>query len=53
MSGNDIQFATSVPEKTASGSHLRLRTWFDHTRNMMMVEVINDPPKAASSDAGE
>lgn len=45
MSGNDIQFATRTPQSgSSSGGALRLRTWFDHTRNMMVVEVVADTP---------
>lgn len=51
MSGNDIKFATHTPEPgSSSEAPLRLRTWFDHTRNMMVVEVVAEPAaKAASS----
>ncbi len=50
MSGNDIQFATRTPEpKSPSNSPLRLRTYFDHTRNMMVVEVVTDAAPAKTS----
>ena len=51
MSGNDIQFATRTPEPgSSSEAPLRLRTWFDHTRNMMVVEVVAEPAaKGAAS----
>ncbi len=53
MSGNDIQFATRTPEPgSTSDSPLRLRTWFDHTRNMMVVEVVAEPA-AKGADSGE
>lgn len=49
MSGNDIQFTTHTPEPgSSSDAPLRLRTWFDHTRNMMVVEVVAEP---ATKDA--
>ena len=45
MSGNDIKFSVSTPQVgSSSASPLRLRTWFDHTRNMMVVEVVADEP---------
>ena len=45
MSGNDIKFATRTPEpKSPSTAPLRMRTYFDHTRNMMVVEVVTDTP---------
>jgi len=44
MSGNDIEFATRTPQpKSPSAAPLRMRTYFDHTRNMMVVEVSNEP----------
>ncbi len=52
MSGNDIKFATRTPQAGySSASPLRLRTWFDHTRNMMVVEVVTDelPPNEGPS----
>ena len=43
MSGNDIEFATRTPEpKSPSNAPLRMRTYFDHTRNLMVVEVVAD-----------
>ena len=52
MSGNDIKFATRTPEpKSSSTAPLRMRTYFDHTRNMMVVEVVSDP--VASKDSSK
>ena len=51
MSGNDIPFSTRTPqEPTSSDTPLRLRTWFDHTRNMMVVEVVADAPAGPDQD---
>ena len=50
MSGNDIQFATRTPEsKSPNNGPLRMRTYFDHTRNMMVVEVITDSPAGSKA----
>ena len=51
MSGNDIPFSTRTPQQGMSGDQpLRLRTWFDHTRNMMVVEVVADTPAPSNPD---
>ena len=52
MSGNDIEFTTRTPESnSANDGPLRLRTWFDHTRNMMVVEVAADTPAETAAKA--
>jgi hypothetical protein len=51
MSGNDIKFATLTPEiGSSNASPLRMRTYFDHTRNMMVVEVVNDAPASEQTN---
>ena len=52
MSGNDIPFSTRTPQgSTSNDTPLRLRTWFDHTRNMMVVEVVQDTPIASKDES--
>lgn len=52
MSGNDIPFATRTPKPgISSDAPLRLRTWFDHTRNMMVVEVVADTPAGEQNES--
>ena len=54
MSGNDIKFALSTPKVgSSSASPLRLRTWFDHTSNMMVVEVVTDEPSVDDGPSGD
>ena len=54
MSGNDIKFATRTPQAgSSSESPLRLHTWFDHTRNMMVVEVVTDEPAGQNGPSGD
>ena len=54
MSGNDIKFALSTPQVGSSkASPLRLRTWFDHTRNMMVVEVVTDEVAPSDVPSGD
>ena len=51
MSGNDIPFLTRTPQEPPSNdTPLRLRTWFDHTRNMMVVEVVPDTTADSKDD---
>jgi hypothetical protein len=52
MSGNDIKFSTRTPQPGSSNSPLRLRTWFDHTRNTMVVEVVADEPAEKNDASG-
>ena len=56
----DLQYETHTPEASSltqgpsnQPCDVHLHTWFDHVRNVMVVEVVPDPPAQAATPATE
>jgi hypothetical protein len=54
MDGKDLQYETRIPDVdslSSSNGPLRLHSWFDFQRNVMVVEVAADPSVAPPADS--